>query len=372
MRGLGLSEQFYRQVVSSLIARRLPQLQDRYAAGLIGYGSDVLAYDDEISRDHEWGPRGHIWLNTADYSRYARRLDRIFHEELPLEFLGFKTRFVVDQGLKALVPAPDGQTGTHHHLAITTVPRYLRIQYGLRRLPPTLFDWICLPEQKLLELTRGKVFYDPVGDISRVRQAFAYLPDDVWRFKLQYAWEAVDSVDVVLLNAVRGDTLSARINLNRLAEGIVRIVFLLNRRYCPGSRKWVSREFDTLPRLAGEIGPRLEECLVMADMRAACSVVGELLRTLVDEQNRLGVTVPVTLEAPDYRQEHQSFALWKVIRALGESLPPELQELEIHGGADQWVTNADVLIWAEQYGKLKSVYGRKGRTKRDGVGDRII
>jgi len=372
MRGLELSEQFYWQVVSPLIARRFPWLQERYAAGLIGYGSDVLGYDDEISRDHEWGPRGHIWLSTADYSRYARRLDRILHEELPLEFLGFKTRFVVDHGLQALVPAPEGQTGTHHHVAITTVPRYLRIQFGLRRLPPTVLDWICLPEQKLLELTRGKVFYDPVGEISAVRQAFAYLPDDVWRFKLQYAWEAVDSVDVAMLNAARGDTLSARINLNKLVESIVRIVFLLNRRYCPGSPKWLSREFYALPRLAREIGPRLEECQVMDDIPASCSVIADVLRILVDEQNRLGITEPVTLEAPEYRQEQQSFYLQKVIRALAESLPPELRELEIHGGSDQWVTNADVLIWAEQYGKLRAIYRHKGRVKRHGIGDKMI
>ena len=196
MKGLDLARAYYRQLIVPFLAERLPHIGECHAAGLLGWGSDVLGNDDELSRDHEWGPRGHIWLSTADYSRYARRLDRILHEELPLEFLGFKTRFVVDHGLQALVPAPEGQTGTHHHVAITTVPRYLRIQFGLRRLPPTVLDWICLPEQKLLELTRGKVFYDPVGEISAVRQAFAYLPDDVWRFKLQYAWEAVDSVNV--------------------------------------------------------------------------------------------------------------------------------------------------------------------------------
>ena len=182
----------------------------------------------------------------------------------------------------------------------------------------------------------------------------------------------MDTVDVALLNAVRGDTLSARINLNKLVESIVRIVFLLNRRYCPGSPKWLSREFYTLPRLAREIGPRLEECQVMADVRAGCSIIADVLRILVDEQNRLGVTEPVTLEAPEHRQEQQSFALWKVIRALAESLPPELRELEIHGGSDQWVTNADVLIWAELYGKLRALYRQKGRVKRDGVGDRMI
>ena len=50
----------------------MPQLVGRHAAGLIGYGSDVLGYDDDLSRDHEWGPRGLIWLQDADYARLRR------------------------------------------------------------------------------------------------------------------------------------------------------------------------------------------------------------------------------------------------------------------------------------------------------------
>lgn len=55
MKGLDLSEEFYWEIVRPLIARRFPQLMEKHAAGLIGYGSDVLGYDDVLSRDHEWG-----------------------------------------------------------------------------------------------------------------------------------------------------------------------------------------------------------------------------------------------------------------------------------------------------------------------------
>ena len=51
-------------------------IHKKYAAGLIGYGSDVLGHGDEISRDHEWGPRCTIWLTKDAYNKYASLINR--------------------------------------------------------------------------------------------------------------------------------------------------------------------------------------------------------------------------------------------------------------------------------------------------------
>ena len=373
MQGLELCESFYREAVLPLIERHTPQLVGRHAAGLIGYGSDVLGYDDDYSRDHEWGPRGLIWLQEADYARHTHELDRVLDAELPLTFCGYSTRFVGNPALEVLVPAPAGQRG-RHHVAITTVSRYTYIRLGLRSLPPGTLEWLCLPEQKLLEFTSGRIFYDPVGEITRARQELAYLPDAVWRFKLLYAWERIGHVDVVALNALRGDTLSARLNLARLVEGIVHIVFLLNRRYRPGTPKWLSRALNALPRLAGEIGPQLERCLALEDVRQGRALLDPILITLVGEHNRLGITRPVTLAAPDPIRERglAPFSLQDVEDALRESLDPELRELAVHGGCDQWIGNDDLLLWPEQYRKCRHLYRREAPIRRDGVGDRLI
>ena len=274
---------------------------------------------------------------------------------------------------RSLCPRPRASAEVHH-VVLTTVSRHLRIGLGLHALPPSTIEWLCLPEQKLLEWTAGRIFCDPVGEIARARRELAYLPDDVWRFKLLYAWERIGHVDVVALNALRGDTLSARLNLGKLVEGIVRIVFLLNRRYCPGTPKWVSRAFDALPRLAGEIGPQLERCLVLEDVRQGRVLLDPILAALVEEHNRLGITRPVALAAPDPIRERglASFGLQDVEDALRESLTPELRELAVHGGCDQWVSNDDLLIWPDQYRKFGHIYCKGTPIRRDGVGDRLI
>lgn len=71
MKGLELAGIIFFKVVKELIDQEFPNLKERYAGGLIGYGSDVLGNDDEFSKDHEWGSRCHIWLTYDDYKRWG-------------------------------------------------------------------------------------------------------------------------------------------------------------------------------------------------------------------------------------------------------------------------------------------------------------
>ncbi|GLV60460.1 hypothetical protein KDH_72790 [Dictyobacter sp. S3.2.2.5] len=372
MKGLELAESFFFHAVLPIIERKFPPLDDRYAAGLLGYGSDVLGHDDEWSRDHEWGPRCILWLDERDYARYAERLNMTLNEQLPASFRGYATRFRFDEEAGCLVPAPSEEEG-FHHVAITTVTRYLKLQYGLTHLELTPFDWLCIPEQKLLELTRGRIFVDPVGDITAVREEFAYLPDDVWRYKLSYAWEKIKDYDVVGLCAARGDTLSARIMLYKVVEHVVRLTFLLNRAYCPGTMKWFSREFYALPRLAGEVGPRLESCLVLDDLGQSVLLLEEALSLLYEEQRRLEITRPCQLLPPSaYSRGQMSVSFADVQAALRDSLPVELQDCDTPGAIDQWVTNDDLLLFADNFRKFKYVYQDNEKIPRNDVGDLLL
>jgi hypothetical protein len=55
---LELSRMLYEEQIAPTMAERFPDL--RYAAATMGMCSEVLGLDDEVSMDHEWGPRSGV------------------------------------------------------------------------------------------------------------------------------------------------------------------------------------------------------------------------------------------------------------------------------------------------------------------------
>lgn len=49
------NRRFYDRFVAGLIHTGFPEYEDRIAVGIAGEGSDCFGYDDEISRDHDFG-----------------------------------------------------------------------------------------------------------------------------------------------------------------------------------------------------------------------------------------------------------------------------------------------------------------------------
>lgn len=371
MKGLDLCEAFYWEVVRPIMARHFPSLLERHTAGLIGYGSDVLGHDDEWSRDHEWGARCYIWLTEGDYAEHAAGLDQALTEEMPISFRGCPARFTPDEAGEVLVPHKDS-TGLHH-VAITTLSRHMRIQLGMSSTELVWEDWLVIPEQKLLEWTRGRIFTDPAGEITALRQRLIYLPDEVWRYKLKEAWSHFGGLYVAVLADRRGDSFSARLALNRLAEKVVQLIFLYNRKYRPGTYKWISRELARIGPTAARQGRMLEDAVMEPDAALAVDRIEEVLEELAVLHDQLQITAPVQPEASHpYARGLQARSYSPLEKALTASLPPELYQLEIPGGVDQFVTSPQILVWAEHYSKFRTLYQMKADFDRAGIGDMMV
>ena len=71
MNAFDLSEQFFRETALPSLKQAFPLEWQRMGAGLVGNGSDCFGFDDEVSRDHDWGVEFFVWLADSDYETYA-------------------------------------------------------------------------------------------------------------------------------------------------------------------------------------------------------------------------------------------------------------------------------------------------------------
>jgi len=82
MKGLEIARDFFFSWGHPFLTAQFPDLADRAAAGRI-LGSDVLGADDEISRDHDWGPQLDLFLSAGDYAAFGEQLSRAMNTAAP-------------------------------------------------------------------------------------------------------------------------------------------------------------------------------------------------------------------------------------------------------------------------------------------------
>ncbi|MBK7836094.1 MAG: hypothetical protein IPJ49_00055 [Candidatus Obscuribacter sp.] len=165
--GLDLAKGYYSEIVGPLLTKHYPDL--KYAAALIGEGSDVLGFDTEISCDHDWGPRLLLFVDQKDL-HYKDSILANLKNSLPKTYMGFATGFIKDNGVHLM---DHGQSGdTVPRITIQSIDDYISDYLSIDiHGPITTIDWLTMPEQKLLALTGGKVFYDAIG-IEALRKSY--------------------------------------------------------------------------------------------------------------------------------------------------------------------------------------------------------
>ncbi len=160
IKGLELCEGFFNEYAKPIIDEYFPNLQ--YSAGLIGYGSDVLGYDDAVSRDHMWGPRFYMFLSKKDIDKKDEIFNK-FAENLPYEYMGYSVNFTESDPNDCGVQHPQFiDSGKVNPLIfIQTFDKFLIDEIGTADLDNISYlDWLAISEHRLLSLVSGKLFVD--------------------------------------------------------------------------------------------------------------------------------------------------------------------------------------------------------------------
>lgn len=285
MQGIELSRRFYAEVVRPWLQQTAPDL--RHAAALIGYGSELLGFDDEVSRDHNWGPRVHLYLDRDSFGQRARGLVAGFSSVAPAHFLGepigWRSRPHPPANGSEAIGAID------HGLEIHTVEATLERLLGTQSVENlSSLQWLAFSEQRLLAFTGGAVFHDDGSILSRARSALTYFPDDVWLYKIACQWGRIAEEQAFVGRAGQvGDDLGSRVIASRLVRDVMRMAFLMSRRYAPYA-KWFGSAFARLP-LAASLSPFLQQVLRAEEWEERGEALASAYMVLARQQMSAGV-----------------------------------------------------------------------------------
>lgn len=290
MQGIELSRRFYADLVRPFLAEAAPGL--RHAAALGGYGSELLGFDDDMSRDHNWGPRVHIVVSPDDFAAHAQRLIAAFSGVVPPTFLGEP----IGWRARPHPPAngPDAAGAPDHGLEVHTLRGALRHALGIESLERlTLEDWLGFPEQRLLVLTSGAVFHDDTGELTAARAALAEQPLDIRLYKIACQWRRIaEEQAFVGRTGMVGDDLGSRVIAARLVRDVMRLAFLLAPRYAPYP-KWFGSAFKSLP-LAPALTPHLDAAFAATEWQSRSGALAAAYLVLAQAQGAVGLGEPFT------------------------------------------------------------------------------
>lgn len=351
---LNLNEQFYHEVVAPLIAARFPGL--KYSAGLIGWGSEVVGFDDAVSTDHNWGLRFQIFLSDADYGRLARTLDRVLDDNLPPDFLGFPTSFPVE--VNDDQRAANARTKARHNIEIDTIKGYFSRYLGCNPFGEIrAAEWLSFPEHKLLAVTAGRVFDDDSGDLTAVRRKLVYYPRDVWLYMLAAQWDAILEEQAFVGRAGdAGDELGSAVIASRQIERIMKLGFLMELNYAPYS-KWLGTAFRSL-RCSAKLLPVFEEIIRSRQWRARDRAMARAYSIAADIHNSLGITASLGTETDGYFERPYTVLAdgGFPIEIRKQISSPEVLKLLRLGSVNQLVSSDNILNEPQNIKRLRTLY----------------
>lgn len=265
MNGLELSKLYYQQVGRPVLEEKFSEYLPRIAVGLVGEGSECFGFDDDISRDHDFGPGFCIWLNKEDYAQIGAEMQQAY-DNLPKEFMRYSARNTSNRG--------GGRVG------VFEISAFYRKFVGRMHPPKDLVDWLFLPEHKIATAVNGEVFEDNLGEFSKIRDVLKnYYPEDVRIKKIAARASAMaQSGQYNYARCMRrGDSVAANMALSEFVKATVSMVYLLNKHYSP-YYKW---QFYGLKELNSKMGHSF-----------ACSGVLNMLEKLSKTEDQSNVWQP--------------------------------------------------------------------------------
>lgn len=231
-KGLDVARGFFQDWALPYLRTEFPQISERCACLVCG-GSQSLGNDDELSRDHGWGPSFQIVLTNEDARRWGRKLTRKINDAAPREWAGMKYR------------------GMNDTIKVYSLSRWFR-ELGTPPHPPKdAKSWLRIQECQLYIFRHAPIFHDPLGELTARKQAFHFYPREAWLQRISDETFSVwhyGEYNFIDRMVYRRDSAAIAICLGSFIESTMKLCLLLNEDYAP-YWKWLAAEFRKVPNI---------------------------------------------------------------------------------------------------------------------------
>ena len=277
MNGMEICEGYFNEFGLPMIKEKFGEYNQRIAAGLVGDGSECFGFDDELSRDHDFGPSFCLWLTQVDYQKIGRNLQEEY-DKLPSSYAGFGPRRVSEWG--------SGRTG------VFTIGEFYMTFIGSNQVPHNLDDWLYIPENSLAACTNGKVFYDPLGEFTSFRNKLKeFYPEDVRLKKIASRCMTIAQAGQYNFTRCvkRDEYVAAQYAETKFCADVISLTFLLNKEYSP-FYKWMHRAVKQLPILGNLTHTKLQELVTTHDYGKKSIIIEDICKNFVHVFNEQGLS----------------------------------------------------------------------------------
>ncbi|WP_434777960.1 tetratricopeptide repeat protein [Neisseria sp. Ec49-e6-T10] len=307
--GMQLCQNYFEKLCFPVLSQAFPEQINKMAIGLVGEGSECYGFDDELSQDHDFGPRVMVWLTQEDYNQFGQKLQHILNC-LPKSF----------DHANEIRASSWGSTQKQ----VFSIEEFYAKFTGLYHLPESIAEWEAIPEHHLSVATNGKVFFDPLGQFTHYRNSLlSFYPEDVRLKKM--AARCMKIAQAGQYNFARSlkreEYVAASFAGAEFMDAGISMIFLLNRRYQP-FYKWMHRALKDLPIL-GSFSYQLFHDFVHVPLEKRVELIEQFSAKVIEQliQNRL------TDSSSDFLLEH------------GSSIMQRIQDHQLKN-ANPWVDKA--------------------------------
>lgn len=280
MKGLEISKDYFNNVAKPRLEEDFPDLFPRLAAGLVGNGSECFGFDDEISRDHDWGVDFFIWVSEQDAHRIP-------------ELAAWK------QQLLTFSPPKFARTQSEYgaNISVMTCATFYKQLIGTAEYPADPVQWFRIPENNLAMCVNGEVFMDNFGEFTKIRNVFLnYFPEDFRLKKIAAKCMAIAQTGQYnhMRMAKRDEFVTVHTVISKFVDNVTGLVFLLNKVYKP-YYKWENRMLRSLPILGERIGSLLLDLVSVSGFDEAAlsrqqEIITEICKILHAELKNQNIT----------------------------------------------------------------------------------